>query len=460
MSRWGKSGASLGIIAAAAAFLAWSAIAAPAQRAADPSADLSVVVTPASQTVRTSLGGEALDGLVHVSFALTNNGPDPIGGAIGDLAGPLDCCDWTGVAVGETVTRQLTFPGYDFRKPGQSSAWVGTYSSGWVYLSAFPAAGVAGSMSDPNLANNKGDFSVTFVPVHAAKVSLAVSSTVGTLEVGHAAQYVFVSAAKGPDRTTDLTADFTIPGSIRVTEATSDPAGRPCTIGAQVVHCRLDDEGDGETARIFLTVVPLHSGVFEIHGALGMTSVNRSPRSGDGSPTAALSATATANADLAVQGSSTPASVVLGALTHYLLTVKNTGPDPAESVSLDATLPAGALLSATPSQGSCSGSGPVTCSLDDIATGAAVTVDIGLITSVVGPAVVHAAVRAGDPDPVAANNAADVSVTVSAPPTKPVVVKPKTPATAKTPAKAKAKAKTTAKAKTKPKTGATKPRKH
>lgn len=87
---------------------------------------------------------------------------------------------------------------------------------------------------------------------------------------------------------------------------------------------------------------------------------------------------ATVDLSVAIQGSPNPVTVD-NALT-YTVAVTNGGPAAARNVRLTVTLPPGAdFVSATPSQGACSGTGPVVCDLGGMDSGNAATVVIVVI---------------------------------------------------------------------------------
>lgn len=74
-----------------------------------------------------------------------------------------------------------------------------------------------------------------------------------------------------------------------------------------------------------------------------------------------------------------PASVTTGSNIGYTITVDNTGPNWAAGVTVTDALPANtAFVSTTPSQGSCSGTATVTCSLGLIGPGGSATVALVL----------------------------------------------------------------------------------
>ena len=105
-----------------------------------------------------------------------------------------------------------------------------------------------------------------------------------------------------------------------------------------------------------------------------------------------------------------------GANTTYNIAVANAGPSSAAGVTVNDVLPAGTtFVSATPSQGSCSGTSTVVCSLGTMASGGTASVVI-VVTSPTstGPFSNTATVVSTTPDPVTSNNSSTWTVTQTA----------------------------------------------
>jgi len=112
-------------------------------------------------------------------------------------------------------------------------------------------------------------------------------------------------------------------------------------------------------------------------------------------------------ADLSVGEHDKPDPVLLGAPLTYTVVVTNAGPAPATGVALADTLPAGAdLHSVVASQGSCLGTGTVTCALGTLARGTQLTVTFVVAPTATGTIDNVAMVTADEFDPVLANNTA------------------------------------------------------
>lgn len=125
----------------------------------------------------------------------------------------------------------------------------------------------------------------------------------------------------------------------------------------------------------------------------------------------------TASADVAIAMSDTPDPATVGNSLTYTITVTNRGPFTATGVSVSDVLPAGVtFVSATPSQGSCSGTSTVNCSLGTMACGVNATVSL-----VVQPTTTNAAlsnttsVTNAVNDPDSSNDSANVTTVVNIP---------------------------------------------
>jgi uncharacterized repeat protein (TIGR01451 family) len=139
---------------------------------------------------------------------------------------------------------------------------------------------------------------------------------------------------------------------------------------------------------------------------------------------AAIGAAAPAgSADLSITKAGSPDPVGLGSTLTYTIQVQNLGPDAATGVTVSDQLPKGVdLVSATTTAGHCAGKGKkVSCDLGTLNAptidyGGPPTVTIAVIPRQVGMISNTASVKGGQKDPVAANNKATATTTVSGPP--------------------------------------------
>lgn len=118
-------------------------------------------------------------------------------------------------------------------------------------------------------------------------------------------------------------------------------------------------------------------------------------------------------ADLSVTKVDATDPVDQGDNARYTVTVTNDGPDDVNGVSATDTLPAGmTFVSATPDQGTCSGTQTVTCSLGTVDVGDVVDIQITARADQVGTATNTASVGAAVTDTAPSNNSTSITTTV------------------------------------------------
>ena len=116
-------------------------------------------------------------------------------------------------------------------------------------------------------------------------------------------------------------------------------------------------------------------------------------------------------ADLTVTKTDSQDPVTEGNSFTYTLVVANAGPDPATNVVLTDTLPGGVtFISSTSSQGSCSGTGTVTCNLGTISSGGNATVQIVVTANSPGPLTNNASAVATEVDATPASDSENTLV--------------------------------------------------
>ncbi len=121
-------------------------------------------------------------------------------------------------------------------------------------------------------------------------------------------------------------------------------------------------------------------------------------------------------ADMAIAMTDAPDPVTLGDNVTYTITASNAGPDNAALVRVIDGVPLGVtFVSATPSQGSCSGTIAVTCNLGTIGSGAQATVNLVVRPTFPGTVSNTASVTTGSADSVPGNNSATATTTVNNP---------------------------------------------
>ena len=125
----------------------------------------------------------------------------------------------------------------------------------------------------------------------------------------------------------------------------------------------------------------------------------------------------TPSADISIAKSDAPDPVTTWSNLTYTLSIRNGGPDAASHVTVNDPLPSSTLfVSASTTQGSCSGSSAVSCSLGTLANGGTATVTIVVTPTAEGQIMNTASVAADQIDPDSSNNTSTATTTDNLPP--------------------------------------------
>ena len=120
------------------------------------------------------------------------------------------------------------------------------------------------------------------------------------------------------------------------------------------------------------------------------------------------------DADMGITVADSPDPATAAGNLTYTITAANAGPNDATLVTVADALPGNVnYVSATPSQGSCSGTSTVTCNLGTIANGAQATVSLVVQPTGTGAVTNTATVTTTSTDSVPGNNSATANTTVS-----------------------------------------------
>lgn len=180
--------------------------------------------------------------------------------------------------------------------------------------------------------------------------------------------------------------------------------------GAATVVCSLGNLASGAKATIQLTVVPTVAGALINSASVTGNEIESNTPNNSGSAGVYVYAP---SADLGITMGATPNPVKRGASLSYSINIKNSGPASASGVVVTDTLPAGmSLVSVSGSQGSCSGTATVTCSLGSMVNGAAASVTIVVKPLLAGIYTNRVSVKSAAVDGNSANNSASTAVTV------------------------------------------------
>ncbi|MFN8525950.1 MAG: hypothetical protein U0821_22850 [Chloroflexota bacterium] len=364
-----------------------------------PSADLSITKT-------VDVGSPAIGGQVRYTLAVRNDGPsgatgvvvtDPLAPGIALVSatpGQGACavqgtgfrCDLGALARGATTTITVV---------------VNVQQTGTLANTATASA----AEPDPDPTNNGATAGVVVQP--RADLALTKADSPDPVNVGQQVTSTLTVTNNGPSPATGVVLRDTLPTGLTFVSI-SPSAG--CT-GAQTVQCPVGTLAPGASAVYTLVATANSSGTLTNLATVTGNEVDPTPDNNG----ASQSTNAQAQADIDVQKTGAPATLVVGGNVTYTVLVRNNGPSPASGVVLTDPVPPGAeLVSATSTQGQCSGSGTVVCDVGTLASGATATATLVMRTTDAGVLVNGASATASEPDPTPGNNAAVAETTVTA----------------------------------------------
>ena len=138
---------------------------------------------------------------------------------------------------------------------------------------------------------------------------------------------------------------------------------------------------------------------------------------------ATLNVVSSTSADLSLTKTASPNPGQVGINLSYRITATNNGPGAATNVVVTDTLPAGVtFVSATTTQGSCHGTGPVNCNLGGLAVGASAIVTIVVTPASSGQIINSATVSASESDFDTSNNTASTTTLIQPAAASPVML--------------------------------------
>jgi large repetitive protein len=392
----------------------------------DPSDDTASVVTNVIIPVVADLGitkttqsdGAAAGASVAYTITLTNNGPDAA----------------TNVVMSDTLPSELLFQsinvpaGFTCTTPAVGSTGTITCNAATlangatatftliVQLTATavgPINNTATATSDTD-DNNGGNDSSGASPVAVGSNSTAdlvasKSSATTTAAPGDTVTYTIAVTNNGPNPANDVIVNDELPASLlfqSIAPAATFTCTTPAAGSTGTITCLGGPLSNGSTATFTLvtTIAPGASGSIA-NGVLVATS-DSDPVGSNSTDTAGPIVVATA--DLSITKTTPAAEAPTGSTITYTITVTNNGPDTAVNVVVNDDLPAGLqLVIATPSQGTCSATDPVSCSLGSLTSGASATITLqALVTATSGTISNAATVTADTDDGTPGNNTA------------------------------------------------------
>jgi len=268
---------------------------------------------------------------------------------------------------------------------------------------------------DANLANNSASATATINAL--ADLTLGKSASLNPALTGSNLVYTLLITNRGPSTATSVVlTDPLPPGALYVSASASQ--GSTGT-NAGVFTCNLGSMSNNATATVTLTVRPTIAGSLTNTASIASAASDPVPANNS----ASVVTTVNPATDLSVSQIAQPTTTLVASNVTFTVTVTNRGPVTASGVTLTDALPLPfTLLSAVPSQGSCTLSGGIlTCNLGSLANGTAATVSILTRAGLDGVYSNVASVTANLTELNPANNTSTVSVTANENPNVPVL---------------------------------------
>ena len=271
-------------------------------------------------------------------------------------------------------------------------------------------ADVSSPVFDPDLSNNQDSATVGVPP--EADLAITKTAVPDPVQAGADLTYTLTVTNNGPSPATNTEVNDDLPSSLTLVSATPDQG--TCNQTDPVV-CDLGTVPVGGTVEI--TIVATVGGNQQGNSISNTATVESPVFDPDlSNNTDTVRVNVPPEADLAITKTATPDPVSAGAELTYTLTVTNNGPNAAQNAQVQDDLPASlTLVSATPDQGTCTQTDPVTCDLGNIPVSG--TVEITIVTTVGGDQQGNtisntATVNSETPDPNLENNQDGVDVSV------------------------------------------------
>ncbi|MEA2336692.1 MAG: hypothetical protein QOE82_699, partial [Thermoanaerobaculia bacterium] len=382
--------------------------------------NINIVAAPADMAVNKTGPATANAGTV-ISYTITvmNNGPNPaINATLTDT-----------IPAGTTFSSLVSPGGWSCTTPavngiGTINCSIGSMAVGSAVFtlnvnaptapaSVSNTASVSSSSTDNTPGNNNSTFGTNVI----FTADLAISKTAtATAAQGTNVTYNITLTNNGPNPATSVTMTDVLPAN---TTFVSLSGGLPfsCTaptVGTNgTVTCTFPNfpVAAPTTFTIVVSVAP-NAPLGTLNNTATATTTSTDPTTPNTS-TAGTLITA-GNADVSITKTPAPGPYGTGNNLTYTIAVNNGGPTAAANVTVTDMIPAGTtFVSATPSQGSCSGTTLVTCNLGTLANAGSATIALTVtLPSTPGPVANTAAVSTTSPDPNAANNQSTSNITV------------------------------------------------
>jgi uncharacterized repeat protein (TIGR01451 family) len=268
----------------------------------------------------------------------------------------------------------------------------------------------ATSDTDDNTSgNDSGAASPVTVGGSSGTADLAVTKTTATTNAtpGESVTYTITVNNGGPNPAAEVVVTDTLPATLlfqSITPAAGFTCSTPAVGTTGTITCLGGPVAVGTPATFSLVTSVAPSATGSIANGVAVSGSDADSNAANSSVVAP--GIVVALADLSITKTTTTTQAVTGSTINYTITVTNNGPDAAQNVVVNDNLPTGLqFVSATPSQGTCAGTDPFSCSLGTLAGNASATITLqALVTATSGTVSNTASVTADTDDGTPGNN--------------------------------------------------------
>jgi uncharacterized repeat protein (TIGR01451 family) len=268
--------------------------------------------------------------------------------------------------------------------------------------------------TDPTPGNNSASSTATVVT--SADLSITKTAPAATTTGSNLTYLINITNSGPSDGAGVVLTDVIPPNTTFVSESqTGGPAftcTNPAAGAAGTVSCTLGSLPNGASASFNLVVnVQTSAPAGPLSNTATVSAATTDPNPANNSATATTTV-AVAVADVSISKTAGAGPFGTGRPVTYTIAVANAGPTAATNVVVSDVLPAGTTFtSATPTQGSCSGTTTVTCTLGTLAGGGSATISLVVtLPAAAGPVSNTATVTATEADPNPANNTSTATI--------------------------------------------------
>lgn len=240
-------------------------------------------------------------------------------------------------------------------------------------------------------------------------LALAMGDGPDPVVVGATLTYLITVTNSSATAASNVVITDTLPAGVTLSSVLT-PQGS-CSVGA-FITCALGTVNGFGIVTVTVIAVPGALGV--VTNSASVTTSSYEPNLADNTA-AADTTVGPVTVDIALSMTDTPDPVSLRGALSYTITAMNFSSNAAANVVVTDTLPAGfTFVSASSTQGSCSGTGPVTCSIGTLAAVNAANITINGTPTVVGAISNMASVTTSSVETNLSNNTATATTTVGA----------------------------------------------